>query len=58
MNLDGDNVSYPILITIAADPQVNQNMNVTCFIALNQELANITFDITPLGYNVSIFVPS
>jgi len=54
-NLVSDNVSYPVLITIAAEPTVKQKMNVTCFFAVGQDSDIIEFIITPVGTNVSSF---
>ena len=54
-NLVSDNVSYPVLITIAADPTVKQKMNVTCFFTVGQDSDIIEFIITPVGTNVSSF---
>ncbi len=55
MNLDNHNVSYPILITIAGDSQVNQNVSVTCILTLDGNTETMTFDITPVGANVSYY---
>ena len=52
-NLDDVNVSYPILITIAADTRVYQKMFVACYLTNGLESENLTFDITPTGLNVS-----
>ena len=54
-NLDSDNVSYPVLITIAADPTLQQKMNVTCFFSMGQDSEIIEFFISPVGTNVSSF---
>ncbi len=52
-NLDDVNVSYPILVTIAADPKVTVKTSVTCSLTLGQETKNLDFIITPAGSNVS-----
>jgi hypothetical protein len=54
-NLDTTNISYPILITIVADPEVNQNMFVQCTLSLGNESESVGFSITPAGANVRAF---
>ena len=52
-NMHTENVFYPILITIGADPAVDQNMSVSCSLTLGQDTLDLDFDITPVNLGVS-----
>jgi hypothetical protein len=45
-NLEGtDNVSYPVLVTIAASPIITQNRTVQCDFTVGPSSTNFSFDI-------------
>ena len=52
-NMNQDIISYPILITIVADPAVSQNTMVSCSLTLGQNSLNLDFYITTVASNVS-----
>jgi hypothetical protein len=53
-SLEDDNVSYPILIIIAADPKVTVQTSVACSLTVGQETETLDFIITPAGPAVSM----
>ena len=52
-NLDkSNNVTYPILITIATNARLTQNQTVNCQLTAGSTTDNFTFDVVPTGLKV------
>jgi hypothetical protein len=57
VNLDEqDNVSYPIMIAIATQPDIAQNVTVTCYLTAGAVTSKFFFDVVPRVYLVSVWI--
>jgi hypothetical protein len=52
-NLNEENISYPILISIGADPAISQNINISCKISLGDTIEFLDFEVNAIATNVS-----
>jgi hypothetical protein len=54
--LNADNVSYPVLVTIAASPLLTQNSTVNCDFSVGSSYTNFSFDIVvPIPMVINFF---